>query len=114
MTTIVDPSGSPQIILRDDTQIMLDATAAGSSGATATPVPISTSSTVVVVTNDSNAKGVRVVGAEIGDRVSFVRANGATDFYIYDESEAIIFTSGANSGAWAEIMLTHDGWRGRI
>jgi hypothetical protein len=95
MTTIIDPAGTPTIVFRSNDPVFYTATAAGSDETDATVLPIYSSRTVVVVTSDSSAKGVRIdSGGVIGDTLDIIA--GASDYQIYAPNGDLMGSS--NSG----------------
>jgi len=104
MTVIINPT-APTVIFRDDTKVFLDVEAAGSSDLDAAAVDVSTGRTFVAVDCNSASKGVKIIGAEIGDQVSMVKSNSET-FKVYSESGVLITSDGASR----TFTLYPSGW----
>jgi len=67
MTTIVDPAGSPTVILLDPSVTGATVTAAGSDASGATELTRHSNVNVVAIEADANNKGVKLPPAEEGD-----------------------------------------------
>lgn len=67
MTTIVDPAGTPEVILRDPSVTVATVTAAGSTASGATALVRYSNLNTVAIEASANLQGVKLPSADEGD-----------------------------------------------
>jgi hypothetical protein len=106
MTIYVDGANPPVLIQRISDRVFVSVDATGSDNTDAALVEIVSSDTTVWVNSDDAAKGIKLVGGEIGDIVLFLRPSGGEQFHVYRPNG----TELSSAGVGLTSYYTPNGW----
>ncbi len=109
MTAIVDPAGSPTVILLDSSVTINTVAAAGSDAGSATVLVRYSQINVVAITADQAGRGVKLPAGEEGDDWELYSISGTPEYNLalYDSAGATIHA------AWKrrQIRYVAGAWR---